>query len=67
MHYQFNLVDTWIQVDRVVKGPASVASLPAARTSSFGRHVRPVTYPGAVPEKVTESPPPIGARTSRHP
>lgn len=38
----------------MVKRPASEASLPAARIVTFGRHVRPVTYPGAVYAKVTE-------------
>ena len=34
----------------------ATASLPAARTATvtYGRQVRPVTYPGAVPAKVTE-------------
>jgi hypothetical protein len=34
----------------------ATASLPAARTAAvtYGRHVRPVTYPGAVPAQVTE-------------
>jgi hypothetical protein len=34
----------------------ATASLPAARTATvtYGRHVRPVTYPGAVPARVTE-------------
>ncbi|HEX5303849.1 MAG TPA: hypothetical protein VFW50_43330 [Streptosporangiaceae bacterium] len=32
----------------------SEASLPAARILTFGRQVRPVTYPGVVYAKVTE-------------
>jgi len=34
----------------------ATASLPAARTATvtYGRHVRPVTYPGAVPARVAE-------------
>jgi hypothetical protein len=34
----------------------ATASLPAARTATvtYGRQVRPVTYPGAVPARVTE-------------
>ena len=34
----------------------ATAAIPAARTATvtYGRHVRPVTYPGAIPAKVTE-------------
>lgn len=39
---------------RVVESPMSEASLPAARILTFGRQVRPVTYPGVVYAKVTE-------------
>src|SRR5271166_3038305 len=38
----------------------ATATVPAARTAAvtYGRRVRPVTYPGAVPAKVTEFTPP---------